>query len=181
MRGFTLIELMVVILIFSMIAVAGVPAFNSLRDRLATDISKRVMQKTLGEARSWALSNNKPVVVCPLRNERCSASWNDPLAIFFDKNDDQILDSDDALIYQTPAHSPRGAWFKKKPELNYIKFNAAGHAFSSATTFIYCPDSKNLDNARQLIISFQGRLRTKSYLSSRGTPYANLRNLTCPQ
>jgi type IV fimbrial biogenesis protein FimT len=179
MRGFTLVELIISIMIFSIIISVGVPSFLNMQDRFSTDFAKGRMQKTLLAARAWALANRKPIIVCPMLDGKCSSSWNDPLTSFYDKNDNLSLDDDELLIFQLPDHSPRGSWSKKKEKQNYIKFNAQGHAFSSATTLLYCPDSGNHQNAKQLIISFQGRIRSNNYLSSRGTPYASLAPLQC--
>lgn len=179
MRGFTLLELMISIMILSIIVAVSIPSFTNIQDRFATDFAKGRMQKTLLAARSWALANRKPILVCPMLDGICSSSWNDPLTTFYDLNDNLALDNDEQLIFQLPEHSPRGSWSKKRANENYIKFNEQGHAFSSATTLLYCPSSGNHQNARQLVISFQGRIRTNNYLSSRGTPYASLAPLKC--
>lgn len=179
MRGFTLIELTIVILITGIIVGFGIPSLGGIRDRLETDRAKGLMMQTLNQARSWALSNSKPVIVCPLKNRQCSSDWTDPLTILHDQNEDLVLDNTDTIISQVVDHSNLGIWMKKRPTQNFVKFTRQGHAFSSATTFIYCPNSKNFDNARQIVISFQGRIRSNYYLSSRGTPYASLNPLEC--
>lgn len=180
MRGFTLIELTISLAILAIILTAALPTFREIQDRHATDTSTRQMKRTLMHARIWALENEKMATLCPMNDNICQSDWTQPLTIFEDKNRNLIKDENEYLAYKLYNHAPRGIWLKKRQAENYIKFDEKGHAFSSATTFIYCPNSQENKHARQVVLSFQGRIRSDHYLSSRGTPYASLGDLNCP-
>jgi len=179
MRGFTLIELMVSTAIFVIILTVGVPALGGMMENYHAKTSLSSLRSALISARTIALSRTQETIVCPVINNECVSDWNQPLAVFSDTNRNLTLEPDETLYLQMSNEVQRGYWQKKRSSTNYIKFSPMGHAFSSATTFLYCPDSGKGIYGKQLVINFQGRIRTNSYLSSRGTPFAAVAPLSC--
>ena len=179
MRGFTLIELIVTTAIMAIILSAGVPGFKSMMDNHKARISLSTLRQTLQKTRTIALKTAQPALLCPLENKRCINDWSGPLSIFNDLNNNFSLDNDERLHIQVSNGVNYGYWQKKKANQSYIKFSSLGHAYGSATTFLYCPNSKNDKVAKQLVINFQGRIRTNNYLNSNGTPFANVDPLSC--
>ncbi len=179
MRGFTLIELMVSTAIFVIILTAGVPALGGMLANHHAKTSLSSLRSALVSARTIALSRTQETIVCPIINNECVSDWNQPLAVFSDTNRNLTLEPDEILYLQVSNEVQQGYWQKKRSTMNYIKFSPMGHAFGSATTFLYCPDSGKGIYGKQLVINFQGRIRTNSYLSSRGTPYAAVAPLSC--
>jgi len=178
-RGFTLIELIVTTAIMAIMVSVGVPSFKNIMDDHKARISISTLRQTLQKTRNLALQKGQYALVCPLENKRCVGDWSLPLSIFNDINSNLTLDDNEQLHVQVSNQSNYGYWQKKRVKQNYIKFSPLGHAYGSATTFLYCPNSKNEDIAKQLVINFQGRIRTNSYLNSDGTPYANVAPLSC--
>jgi len=179
MRGFTLIELVASTATLAIILSAGTPALISMIENHYATTSLSSLRTTLMSARNIALINTQETTVCPMKNDACVNDWNQPLAVFADINSNLELEPNESLHLIVSNEIHRGHWQKKRSSMYYIKFSPQGHAFSSATTFLYCPDSGKGTHAKQLVISFQGRIRTNSYLSSGGAPYAALAPLSC--
>ena len=181
MRGFTLIELIIVTAILSTTLSVGIPNFRAMLENHHARISLYTLRKILHKSRILALEYRIKVTVCPLKEKQCSNDWSNPLIAFNDINSDQVLDDNERVFMSVQNTMHYGFWQKKKATQSYINFTPLGHAFGSATTFLYCPNSGYDSAGKQLVISFQGRVRTNSYLSNRGTPYANLAPLSCDQ
>ncbi len=179
MKGLTLIELMASMAILAIILTIGVPAMNNLIESHHAKVSLSTLRSALMSARTLALSNSQETIICPIKHNTCMNNWSRPLVVFSDINRNLSIDPDETIHLKVNNDTHRGYWQKKKDTLNFIKFTPQGHAFSSATTFLYCPYSGNEIHAKQLVISFQGRIRTNSYLSRLGTPYAAVTPLSC--
>ena len=179
MRGFTLIELIVTTAIMAIMVSVGVPSFKSIMDNHEASISLSTLRRTLQKTRTIALQTAQSALVCPIENKRCVSDWSLPLSIFNDLNNNFTLDDGEQLHIQVSNGVNHGYWQKKKANQSYIKFSPLGHAYGSATTFLYCSNSKNEKVAKQLVINFQGRIRTDSYLNGNGTPFPNVDPLNC--
>ncbi len=180
MRGFTLIELIISLAIFTILLTVAVPNLSWFMDNYKAKQSLQTLQRALNSARTLALNRSQPITLCPMQGTTCHNDWSSPLAIFYDRDQDLILDNTETLLLTVSNEAQEGYWQKKRSQQNYIKFTPQGHAFSSATTFLYCPDSGKHSLAKQLVINFQGRIRNGLYLNSRGTPYASISPLSCP-
>ncbi len=179
MKGFTLIELMVSTAILAIILSVGVPAMGRIVESHHSTTYLEYLRSTLTSGRIIALNNGQDTIVCPLLNKQCVDDWTQPLAIFVDANNNLTLESNETLHLKVSNEVIYGYWQKKRSNMKYIKFSPQGHAFGSATTFLYCPGSGKDTFAKQLVINFQGRIRTNSYLNSKGTPYTNVSPLSC--
>ncbi len=178
-RGFTLIELLITTTILSVLLSVGIPSFRGMVENQQAKTSLSVLRKTLHQARTIALEQMRAIIVCPMQNNNCVNDWGQPLAVFTDINNNYQLDSNESLHLKLSNEDPHGYWQKKRASQNYIRFNSRGHAFSSATTFLYCPNSGKTSYAKQLIINFQGRIRIDTYLNHLGTPHPNVHPLSC--
>ncbi len=179
MKGFTFIELIASTAILLTILTVGVPALGGMLENHHAKTSLSSLRSALNSARTIALNRTQETIICPIKNNECVSNWSQPLAVFADINRNLTLDSNETLHLTVSNEVHQGYWKKKRSSMNYIKFSPMGHAFASATTFLYCPNSGKGTYAKQLVISFQGRIRTNSYFSSRGTPYAAIAPLSC--
>ena len=180
MRGFTLTELLMTTAVFGIIITVAAPSLINISDNHNSNSSVTHMRKVLTSARNIALSNNQKVTVCPNINGICNNNWQNKLSVFIDSNNNKKIDNEETLYLTASNENTSGTWLIRNTATNSIQFNEQGHAFGSATTFLYCPSSMQNRYARQLIISFQGRIRSDYYLSNNGTPYASLGNFNCP-
>ncbi len=179
MRGFTLIELMVALVILGAFLALGIPAMNQLHERYDSRAAYFRLQQVLTNARIKSLEEVTELTVCPMSEKTCSNNWDDPIHVFEDTNLNQTLDDNEKLYFVAHIDSRFGYWQKTKANQNYVRFNELGHAFSSASTFLYCPFSDRDSLAKSIVINFQGRIRTGHYLNSRGVPYAAFNNINC--
>ena len=174
-HGFTLIELMVSTVILSLLLSVAMPSLINISDQHYSNSSVSQFRKVLTSARALALNSNKKITICPNIRGICNNNWQNPLSVFLDTNNNEIIDAGETLFLTASNENTRGNWLNRNTNTTSIKFNEQGHAFGSAT-----PASRKNQYARQLVISFQGRIRSDYYLSSRGTPYARLGGFNCP-
>lgn len=178
-KGLTLIELMISIALLTIILSTAGPGFSSLIERHQSNTAITSLKRLLTHSRALALQKEISVTACPTENSQCINNWNAPITAFSDLNNNQTIDRGETSYFTTQIKNTTGYWQKKRVNTPLVKFNPQGHAFSSATTFLYCPHSSQSRLAKQLVINFQGRIRVNHYLSETGTPYANLAPLTC--
>lgn len=179
MKGLTLIELMAAVAILTIILSVAVPGTGYLLEKYQADIAIANLKSILMKSRVLALEHETTVTICPIQNNRCSQSWDDPITAFSDFNNNQFIDQDEQIYFSTQMNISSGYWQKKRINTPYIKFGPQGHAFSTSTTFLYCPYSGKTKLAKQLVINFQGRIRINNYLSQSGFPYPGVAPLAC--
>ena len=170
---------MISIAVLCILLSAATPSVGYLIDRYDAHIAISTLTRTLRKSRSIALQQQVDVTVCPIKIDRCHNEWGSQITVFEDTDNNQTLDPGETVFFRTENNSTLGQWQKKRLNSPHMKFNPQGHAFSTATTFLYCPSSSRASHAKQLIINFQGRIRVNHYLSENGTPYASLAPLTC--
>lgn len=178
-KGFTLIELMISIALLIIVFSVGIPGLATLVDKYQSSSATSSLKNILNQARRQALEKRTDITVCPVLHQQCVQSWDAPIAVFIDSNADQTIDAGESIVLQTQLNMSSGFWQKKRINTPYVRFSPNGHAFSTATTFLYCPYSEAGQYAKQIIINFQGRIRTENYLSRNGTPYASVSPLSC--
>jgi type IV fimbrial biogenesis protein FimT len=178
-NGLTLIELLTSITLLIILASFTWPNLQYLVRKYQSQAAVSTLKKAFIHGRIKAVQLESNITICPIRQNQCINDWSLPIATFTDLNSNQIMDFNEPLHHKAQSNSTAGYWQKKRNKVPFVRFNPRGHAFSSATTFLYCPRSGTLENAKQLIISFQGRIRSQNYLSRKGTPYRRVSPLAC--
>ena len=78
MRGFTLLELLAVLLILGVLLAIGVPSMQALSARTRADSAIFGLRAMLGLARQSAITLNRDITVCgTVDGVRCSAEWRE--------------------------------------------------------------------------------------------------------
>jgi type IV fimbrial biogenesis protein FimT len=142
--GFTLFELLIVMLIIAIIAAIGVPSFRyiSTSNRTATEVN--ALLGDMQFARSEATKEGQWVTVCAASvpangvlpaNANCSAGsdWTTGWIVFSDVNDDQSLDAGDTILRVQPAFAGTDT-FEGDSGLSAATFNRVGFAQGFAGT-----------------------------------------------
>ncbi|MGL5047644.1 MAG: GspH/FimT family pseudopilin [Shewanella sp.] len=155
-KGFSLIELITVLVIAAILATIGVPSFVSIYDDIRASSSISRIQQTLQFARNAAINYGSRVTVCPIENNKCTSNWQKGFAVFTDTDPIEVLDSSDKIIRLEGE-------FNSLDFLNYnrssIRFQADGLASGTNGTFKYCPRTKDHKSSRAVIVNQAGRVR----------------------
>ena len=131
--------------------------------RVDSQISQ--LHRLLLIARNSAINYNQDVTVCPLDESlNCTVNWQDELSVFFDINDDGMLNADsDEKIIRVKAAVKYGDQLQYGLYRNKVKFAATGRTtgWGSNGTFKLCPRNE-VQFSRAIIVATSGRF----YLSS---------------
>lgn len=101
--GYTLLELMIVILVIGVLAGVAVPSFNGAINRNARDSYALELQTALNTARAEAVTSGNRVSICRSTDQAtCAgvegADWNDGWIIFIDGNGNGVVEATDTTI-----------------------------------------------------------------------------------
>ncbi|MGM0632832.1 MAG: GspH/FimT family pseudopilin [Pseudomonadota bacterium] len=162
MRGFTVIELMLVVTIASILLAVGAPAFRDIIERTVVDNRARSVVTAINFARSEAIRRNSPVVLCGSSDgDDCDADWSTGWLVFADNNDDAdgsagSVDAGDEVLrrYQPPGSDGTVTF-----TAGLLRYDGMGFSRDSSATrqFVICPESNEDDNAQAIDISLLGR------------------------
>ena len=99
-RGYTLIEVIMIVVIVGILAAVGFPAMQSTFGRSDAETYTSEMSALLKYARAQAYTNNEIVTVCPMNEGEtsCAGSVNDwkekTVVVFFDRNNNGDIDTE---------------------------------------------------------------------------------------
>jgi len=158
-KGTTLIELLIVLVIASILLVAGSHGLGQLQERQRTNQQINQINGAIQTARSLAVSHYQRVGICPVGTQSdCDTSWSaEELALFIDINRNSTLDGEDEILRYLPWNN-QGAtitwrnWLSKPA----IVFQPDGSALSNGTLLI---TNRTDDQPLALILNKGGRLR----------------------
>lgn len=162
--GFTLIELIISLAILALIAMQAVPAFQKFIERSQTRIVTNELIGYLNFARSQAIQENHPVIICATSNGRIcrqSKNWSGrKIMVYLDMNNDNIFKESDDRLLRISETLPQDSHlrlriFRNKP---YIKWLSTGITDTQQGNFTYCPPSRDMTNARHIIWNVSGRI-----------------------
>lgn len=158
-KGFTLMDLLIVISIFSIVLFAGMPGLTQLVEKEKVGASSRTVQQALALAREAAVLANMPVSICTSMDGMvCEKKWGSQLVVFRDpggtgqlKNSDQVLQ----ILPLEAGWQVRWSAFGNKPQLT---LNGQGYTQHQNGSFYLCPTTdKGL--GRRIAVNKAGRGR----------------------
>ncbi|WP_390593387.1 GspH/FimT family pseudopilin [Simiduia litorea] len=161
--GFTLPELL------SVCAISGVLAMLSSYSLECLYVAKlnlavSNLSSMVQSARSLALTQKRPVIICPSTNEiTCAEYWSNSAIIFIDKNGNKIQDDDEPsetlITLSTQIGTLKWVAFGGKTNLT---FSPEGFTDNQNGRFYICPTKQEQKFLRQIIIHKSGRPRVAS-------------------
>ena len=169
LRGFTLIELCVVLTIMSILLGTGAPALSAmLRSSRLTSASNDLLASIL-LARSEAAKRNTRVVVCKSADGALCASsggWEQGWIVFQDSNNDGVRESTEEIVWRGHGLSGDLRVLGNLTVARYVSYAPTGEAKLAgggfqAGTITLCNAGASSQDARQIIINAVGRPRVQ--------------------
>lgn len=174
-RGFTLLELLVVISIAAILLVAAVPQFQQLSLAAARSQGGSALLAAFNQARSEAIARNASVVVCrrnyfasgafPVCDMSASGSWAQGWIVFRDSDGSINSTEPDAAADVIAVFEPigrvtangSGNAFSVLPAGNpaYVSFASNGRV-AQPLSFTLCDLSHRLTDSRRVEITLSG-------------------------
>ena len=145
--GFTLIELMIVLLILAILVGVAVPSFGSLMKKNNIDALQAKLTSAVGTARSEAASRNVPTSICLTANySTCatvaSTNWSAGWIVFSDPNGDGVIDAGEEII-DVFENTHNGYTIKMNPSAFFVTFSTQGFVLNGgeSTVTVCDPDA----------------------------------------
>lgn len=160
-KGFTLIELMITLIIFSIVVALGAPSFSRMITNNAVNTDRDTLFNSLVYARTEAIKRSETVSICKSVNlTACdsSASWTDGWVVFEDSNGDGAATGDTILRVHEALKRNISVTFSGGDS---VTFDGLGRAANSGT-FSLSHSSGNADFDRTVVLTATGRARKAS-------------------
>ena len=177
-RGFTLLELMVVLIIVAIVLTFAVPSFRTLILNQRINGLTDNLFNSLSYARSLALSNDEPVTVCPYSaagSTTCGNNWSAGWIVV------KQPPLGTSAVLNTTVLSAGGPTLKAtayggSSSISAITFNGRGLLNTSQALLTAC-DSRGAAQARSILVYSTGSMQTsnKPGVAADGTT-----QLSCP-
>ncbi|GAB3280573.1 GspH/FimT family pseudopilin [Parahaliea aestuarii] len=151
-RGFTLIELMVVLAILAILLFVAAPGFQDLirNNRLVSEVY--ALRATLANARSEAMARRAAVTVCPIdsaQNCLVGSDWSSGYKSF-------LADPNQPFQVKNLESNAIAVLFDGG---NQVRFDQRGNALGFDGAFTFC-DQRGEEHASSLILSPVGSVRS---------------------
>jgi len=161
--GFTMIELMVVLVVLAVLLSVGAPAFTDFirSNRLVAEANS--LRASLSTARSEALAQRAFVTVCPSTDGATCASsneWNTGFISFVDFDGVGDFDGGDDRLVTVEAVERDQLTIRLDNGLERVRFDAQGTALGFSGTFTICDDEALDEDARALVVANSGQIRS---------------------
>ena len=164
-KGFTLTELLMVLIIISVTLAIGLPNFQSLIISSRLTSSANAMVSALQLARFEALKQQKNVVIANKNGQ-----WENGWIVFVDqKNQNNQLDDGESVLANFDSLNANLAVKIPTSYKNYVYYDKYGRINDNGT-FSFCSSSV-LDDFRSVVIALTGRVHIESSTTKPAAKY----------
>lgn len=162
-KGFTVIELMIVVGVVGILLAVGLPGLQDTISRIGTNAQAKTLISSLSFARSEAVKRGAVVSICSSSSGTdCVANtWADGWIVFVDNNGDAngaagSVDAGDEVLRVYQDLGGNTLTFTA----NLQQYDPQGFGTNAASqTFLLCPEDGNSENAQSIEVSITGRGR----------------------
>ena len=164
-KGFTLTELLMVLIIISVTLAIGLPNFQSLIISSRLTSSANAMVSALQLARFEALKQQKNVVIANKNGQ-----WENGWIVFIDeKNQNNQLDDGESVLANFDSLNANLAVKIPTSYKNYVYYDKYGRINDNGT-FSFC-SSSTLHDFRSVVIALTGRVHIESSTTKPAAKY----------
>jgi len=159
-RGYTLVELMMVLAIAAVLGTLALPAFGGLLGRTREGAAVTELQASLNQARIEAVNRNLHVVVCPSGGgDDCTrtSAWQRGWIAFTDLDRNGRRSGREPLLARGTA--PAGVGIVASAGRQRVNFQPDGSATGTNLTLTVCSQAAGAAGARTVVVSQVGRIR----------------------
>ncbi len=158
LRGFTLVEALVVLALVTLLVSLGVPAMTDLIRSYQLRTASHALLVSFNQARQASATRRVPVLVDNL-HENWSAGWR----VYADQNNNARWDESEPVLAEV-GPQPEGVIIKgNAPVRRYVRYTPTGRTSMAsgafqAGTLVLCHNGGRVA-VRKLVISATGRVR----------------------
>lgn len=160
--GFTLIELMIVLLIVAVVSALGGPALSETvkRNRLRTQADR--ILTTLNLARSEAVKRNQAVSICSSSDgAACGGDWEDGWIVFSNSDGDTTVDAGVDTVIRVYGGVSSGYTLSGTIGASALTYYGDGSYAGGAGVINICSPDADIDQGWSLLLNTVGRPRAK--------------------
>ncbi len=178
--GFTLVELLIAVVIFSLLITLSIPSYTNLVNSSKRDAEVNDLLAFMVMARHESIMSGEIVTLCPLNTKKeCGRDWNQELHLFKDPENNRALSNDWQVIRTLPATST-GERVVRSLSRSYFQYRPNGMILSDLGNITWCPENKDPKAAGHIIVSRGGRVRLATDQDGDQIPNrANGKNVDC--
>jgi len=165
--GFTMIELMVVVIVLAVLLTVAVPSFEAVMNANRLAGASNEMMASLQTARMEAVRRNARVALCLSANANdaaptCANADVDGWIVFVDADKDDAFSAGDTLL-RTSTVSPSVQVLSSAKPAGVVSFRSDGFAYDSANALLngavdMCiPTRRPPENVRHVIVAAGSR------------------------
>lgn len=160
-RGFTLLELMIVVVIVAFVALIGVPGMRTLMQNNRASTSANNLVSAMQIARSEALKRGTSVTVCASNDAKtCSGSWEQGWIVATDTALGDNAPTIDTVLRVSDGLSG-GTSLTEAGDKTFVRYQASGLVSGVRSFSLQVPDCTG-DHARKIDISVTGRVSVEA-------------------
>jgi len=167
LRGYTLIELIIVVAILSILLAMATPAFSTWTDKSQRSVIVHDLLGFFAVARQEAIMRGQQITLCPLdTNNSCVNDWHRPIYLFADPFNQRRLTDPNQLV-RVFSMEMKGNLTASKA---YFRYGPDGLIQGDWGNLTWCPDSGDARQAAHLVVNRGGRLRVAADTDGDGIP-----------